>query len=331
MNQTEPDPPARRSFAWGPLVSNLITASLVLPLVLFVFSLLGRFSFFAELAGNFRVQIVLLLIPFGCCALVAKRWWLGGLMFAAIGWSLVAISWIYLPGEQQPPGPQILKVMSYNVLADNDNHRTVIEQIRSANPDFVAILECSTHWQAALHALDEEFPYQVRVPRWHGFGVALLSKYPLLDSEIHQLTQSDTDCPLVISNVSFGEQKFRMVALHVVSPISRVRLKLRNEQFEEVAEILSDREGPTVVMGDFNCTPWSPFLRDFMADTGLRDSRRGFGHHATWPADKWMVRIPIDHALVSEGVHVHDRRVGDRSDSDHLPILFEISTTGSVD
>ncbi len=79
------------------------------------------------------------------------------------------------------------------------------------------------------------------------------------------------------------------------------------------------------VMGDFNCTTWSPFLQDFLQLTNYRDSRQGFGVQASWPADKWWARIPIDHAFVSKDVHVHSRVVGTPASSDHLPIIFEIS------
>jgi endonuclease/exonuclease/phosphatase (EEP) superfamily protein YafD len=134
-----------------------------------------------------------------------------------------------------------------------------------------------------------------------------------------------------MANVTFGGQTIRLAALHVLSPTNRYRLDLRNHQFEEVAEILSRQDVPTVVMGDFNCTPWSPFLHEFLQQTQYRDSRQGFGYQATWHAKHWLLRIPIDHAFVSETVHVHSRYVGRNAGSDHLPIVFEVSTASRLD
>lgn len=319
-------PPARLVPSLSVLISNFVIAASILPLGLFVFSLLGRYFYLAELVCNFRCQIMLLLVPFALVALGARRWWLGGVILVALGWSMIGIVWVYLPGFQPPAGPQTLRVMSYNVLARNTYDEKVINQIRESDPDVVSVLEYSQSWHAALDCLNERYPYQVRIPRWHGFGIAMFSKFPISDTKVLQLTKSSTDNPFIMTNVTFGGQTIRMAALHSISPTDRRRLELRNQQFVEVAEALSESDIPTVVMGDFNCAPWSPYLAEFVDNTGYRDSRRGFGYQATWPASQWMIRIPIDHAFVSHDVHVHSRMVGDGSRSDHLPILFEVST-----
>lgn len=323
--QAVKDPPAQLLPSLGVLFSNFVIAASVLPLGLFVFSLLGRYFYIAELVCNFRCQLMLLLIPFAFFALVARRWWLGGLILVAIGWSMVGVVSVYVPGYQPPAGPKKLKVMSYNVLGSNSNYALVTDQILATDPDVISILEYNTRWHVALDRLNERYPYQVREPRLHGFGIAMFSKFPLLDTEVLLVTKSSTDNPFIITNVQFGDQTIRMAALHVISPVSRYRLELRNRQLVEIGEALSKDDVPTVVMGDFNCAPWSSFLFEFAKKIGCRDSRRGFGYQPTWPADKWMIRIPIDHAFVSRDVHVHGRVVGEPSESDHLPIVFEVS------
>ena len=39
-----------------------------------------------------------------------------------------------------------------------------------------------------------------------------------------------------------------------------------------------------MLMGDMNCTSWSPYFQDMLTVSGLRDSRRGFGVEGSWPA-----------------------------------------------
>jgi len=78
-------------------------------------------------------------------------------------------------------------------------------------------------------------------------------------------------------------------------------------------------------VGDLNSSSWSPAFRDLLRDAGLRDTRLGRGVQSTWPAWLPMVQIPIDHALVSPGVRVHGRFVGDRVGSDHLPVVLDFS------
>ena len=131
---------------------------------------------------------------------------------------------------------------------------------------------------------------------------------------------------MIVTKVNFGEQIIRVVGVHTLSPTNRFRLDIRNRQFVEIGDALLAEATPTVVMGDFNCTPWSPFLSDFLKRTGYRDSRQGFGYQPSWPSMYQLLRIPIDHAFVSEDIHVHNRYIGKPPRSDHLPIVFEIST-----
>jgi endonuclease/exonuclease/phosphatase (EEP) superfamily protein YafD len=310
------------------VIQGLVAASAV-PLGLFLFALLGRFYFFAELVGHFRFQITLMLVAALFILIVLKRKVLGGLIAVALTISVMGGLWVYLPlpANQPPPGSEIIKVMSFNVLAGNRQSKLVLEEIARSDPDFVSILEYSGTQHQRLDELKERYPYHARHPRWHGFGIAVFSKRPLSNTKVHQLTEGQTDCPMIITEVEVGGRSIRLAAVHVVSPTSRLRMDVRNQQLIEVADHLVQQDIPTVVMGDFNCTPWSPFLQDFTQVTGYRDSREGFGQQSTWRADVWWLQIPIDHAFVSDDIYVHSRVVGNPAGSDHMPIVLEISRT----
>ena len=308
------------------IVSKFAAVVFTLPILLFVFSLLGRYFFFAELICNFRCQILCLLIPGAVMLLVFRRWWLGSINLIAIVWCMFGVVWIYIPVDRPTPGSETLRVMSFNVLTTNSRYEEVLGQIKTTDPDVVTILEYSDDWDRACKNLNQRYPHHIALPRWHGFGIAIYSKHPLSDVEVVQLTRDVTDNPLITANVSLGDQTIRLAAVHALSPINRYRMDLRNRQFTEAAQYLGQQDLPTVVMGDFNCVPWSPFLSDFLKQTGYRDSRQGFGYQATWNSNFWPLWIPIDHAFVSDKIHVHDRYVGRNSGSDHFPIVFEIST-----
>ena len=84
-------------------------------------------------------------------------------------------------------------------------------------------------------------------------------------------------------------------------------------------------------MGDLNTTSWSPFFSDLIEESGLRDSRKGFGIQTTWPDGLFLLRIPIDHCLVSKDISVLDRRVGPSIGSDHFPVTVDlVLTSGGV-
>jgi endonuclease/exonuclease/phosphatase (EEP) superfamily protein YafD len=313
------------------LIELAVVAGSLLSIALFVLSFLGRYSFIAELFGNFRFQIMLMLIAFAVAAACFGKKKLSAIAALGAAWSLVGILSIFVPSSNPPPGPTSLRLMSFNVLASNFSSIDVVDQIREVDPDVLVVLEYARNWHMILDCLNDEYPHAIRIPRWHGFGVAVFSKYPLSETTVHQLTENTTDNPMVVTNVNFGDQKIRLAAIHVVSPTSKFRMQVRNEQFLEAAELMTESDVPTVIMGDFNCVPWSSYLREFAQTTGYRETRQGFGIQMTWPNHRKWMGIPIDHAFVSDDIHVHDRIRCEPTSSDHRAIYLEVSTARKKD
>lgn len=306
---------------------SVIYASMLVPLLLFIASLLGRHFYLCEMIGNFRAYILALLLP---CALIL--WFTGkrkrALLFAAASvWCSFGVITPLFPLPKPPAGNEVVKIMSFNVLGENRQHEAVIDRIKQHDPDVVTVLEYTDQWPTALQRLNETYPYRLEQPRWHGFGIAIFSKRPFTNESVTQITKGETDNPFLTVEIEVDGRPLRLAGLHLLSPMHRARLKIRNRQLAEIAELLVQRDVPTIVMGDFNCTPWSPFLSDFMQRVQLRDSRYGFGYQASWNAKRPWMSIPIDHALVSPEIHVHSRVLGDFAGSDHLPVVFEVSLT----
>lgn len=296
-------------------------------LAVFLLSLLGRYFYFGEILCNYRLQLALLMLPFALVVFRIGRWrWLAYCLTIAIAWSFICLGSVYLPTDQPAAGPNKLKIMSFNVEGFNSMRDEVIAEIRRPDPDVILVLEYTTHWHRRLSPLKSQYPHQILKPRWHGFGMAVFSKFPLSETKVVQLTEDLMDDPMIVTQVNFGGQKIRLCGLHVLSPTNAFRLRIRNQQYDEVAKELVKSNVPTIVAGDFNSVSWSPFVSDFMNKTGYRDSRAGFGYHSSWHAEYPPLRVPIDHALVSDDICVHSRVLGRYAGSDHLPIIFEVST-----
>ncbi len=306
-------------------LSLVIVAVSLIPAGLLLFSLFAGFSYFAELAGAFRLQFLILLLPFPLLLWAVGSWRWALVVTGLVAWFGISLATVYVPPIQPPPGPEPIKIMSFNVLAQNRSFRRVLTEIETEDPDIIGILEYAEDWPLALKKLNGEYPHQLLVPRWHGFGAAIFSKRPLTDPEVFMLQKDLTDIPVLSVRVSCGQETVRIGLIHVLSPTNHFRLHRRNQQFEEIGELLGRTDEPLVVMGDFNCVPWSPFLTRLRRDCRLRDSRRGFGHHASWHTAYWPLQIPIDHAFVSGDVHVHERHIGKHAGSDHLPQILTIS------
>ena len=187
------------------------------------------------------------------------------------------------------------------------------------------VVEYANLWHPALQRIHDTYPHRLEQPRWHGFGIAVFSKLPLVKKRVLPTAGSRFDSPLVVATVNVGDRNLRIAGTHLLSPMDRNRLEIRNLQISNIGRHLSAESEPTILVGDFNCVPWSPFLSDFLSRTGYRDSRQGFGYDGTWYANRLFLRIPIDHAFVSPQVKVHSRTVGQSAGSDHFPVILDVS------
>ena len=292
----------------------------------FLFTFAARQSLVAELINSFKVQLTIVMMVCASVMLLLRQRFFGRLLLIVSICQLFWIGRVFLPASQPAAGSDRIKVMSMNVWCDNRNFDKVIEHVEEEAPDVLLILEYSNQWHEGLKPLHSLYPYRQLQPRWHGYGIAMFSKRPLDHAQVWQLTRDHTDVPALTTNVSIGDHTVRLAGLHTMSPTSSLRINLRNDQMMEIADILTDGDQPTILMGDFNCTPWSPFFKDLIKRCGYRDSRQGQGHLASWNLDMpsffW---IPIDHALVSREIHVHRRSVGRACGSDHRSMIFEVS------
>jgi len=300
----------------------------LVPILLFIASLLGRQFWVCELICNFRAYILVTLLITGPVLFSLKRKTLTIAWIGATLWAMMGTASVFLPASQPTAvsdDAQTIKIMSYNVLGTNLQHDDVIAEIRRQDPDVLMVVEYANLWHPAMERLHEAYPHRHEQPRWHGFGIAVFSKLPIIKKDVLATAGSRFDFPLVVATVKVGDRDLRIAGAHLLSPRDRNRLDIRNLQMREISQYLSADSSPTILVGDFNCVPWSSFLCDLMGRTGYRDSRQGFGYHGTWHANKFFLRIPIDHALVSPQVHVHSRSVGQSGYSDHFPIIVEVS------
>ena len=192
--------------------------------------------------------------------------------------------------------------------------------IREQNADIVGISEITAIWWQYLKEHLPEYPYRLAEPT-HG-GVALLSKFRLNDAELRYY--GEIRRPRIIAHMTVGKQPLTVLFAHPVVPISKSRI--RNGELEVLAQEMADarRDGSTILFGDLNCTPWSPYFERLLVDGKLRDTERGFGLQPSWCAFMPVQLLPIDHCLVSADLRAVKRSLGRSIGSDHLPVFVEL-------
>lgn len=306
-------------------LGRLLVAISAVSLGFYGLGFFAPYSFYAELTTHFHFQNFWLM--FWLTVLLAwtpyRIWHNVMILFTVIAASTALPT--YWPLSTTEATGAKLRLMSFNVLGSNHDVTAVVAEIRRQQPDVLVLQEYTARWHEDLNSQLSEYTHRALHPRWHGFGIAIYSKLPLSQSQLVPLTRQLADIPALVAQVAVAGQSLTVVGVHTASPVSPNRMRLRNQQMFEIAELANRISGLKVIVGDYNCTPWSPYFRQLIQQTNLRDSREGFGHQGSWSAFPMVpIRIPIDHALLSPQIAVISRWNGQHSGSDHRPIVMDL-------
>ncbi|MBN1239282.1 MAG: endonuclease/exonuclease/phosphatase family protein [Gammaproteobacteria bacterium] len=213
-----------------------------------------------------------------------------------------------------------VEIMSVNVQARNTRHERLLEIVREASPDVVVVVEFTHRWQRLLSPLYHEYPHRLLLPEEHAFGIALLSRHPLIEADPLELETT----PAIDARIDGPQGAFRLIGVHLRPPTGPALAAERNRQLAQLAELRRSIDEPLAVVGDFNVTPYSPHMADWLLETGLRDARGGRGPGFSWPTFLPILGIPIDHCIVSPEFTVVGFERLPRFGSDHYPVLARL-------
>lgn len=246
-------------------------------------------------------------------------------------WSLVAggvavvnaallVPYLPLAFIQAAPsaGPS-LKLYSHNVYYRNSDPLAIAEDITSFDPDIVFLMEYSDAVRAELEPTFSDYPYRLIEPSRRTMGLALFSRIPLDNAQVFR-TEA-TRIPTLRVDFSWEGQRVSFVGAHPWPPVGRWG-QLHRDQLFGVADVVGEVTTPLIVAGDFNASPWSYGLTRLKQAGDLRDARRGFGLRKTWHYT--LLRLNLDHLLVSNEWQVLNVQQGDWGGSDHAPLQLEL-------
>ncbi len=274
-----------------------------------------------DLASHFRAQYFVALVLGALLATIARRYVLlaGALVFVLIN------AWLVLPSLAPRPRPadgDRLRVLFVNVHTGNRDTYRVARLIRRTDADVVGLMEVNRRWKKALAPALVPYPHRLEQPREDNFGIGLYSRVPWTDARVE--LYGDANVPSVRARIRLPRSEVTLLLTHPLPPISARYAKQRRLQLEAIYADRAQLPDPLVVFGDLNASPWSRDFRWFRQRMRLADTRRGFGVQRTWPAGSWLLRIPIDHCLVTPTIGVRSRRLGPNIGSDHLPVIVDL-------
>lgn len=227
------------------------------------------------------------------------RWLTAVLCLAAMG-QIVAQKYV-----SHPPGP--VTIYQKNLRFENDQVAALADDIRAANPDIVALQELTSRNAPLVRDLRAEFPYQASCALVDWARVAILSRWPI-EGEVCARGQG-----FVGIQVASPEGPFWAFSLHAFWPWPHGQAA----QFDRLAPILAELDGPVVLAGDFNMVPWSFALGRLANSTATTRAGPLFS-----TLSKLGAPLPIDHVYAPGGGRASVRpQLG----SDHVGVLAEVT------
>lgn len=272
--------------------------------------------------------------------LVNRRWaWYdyvitAGLVLGTVVQSTYLINYTTLAGATVPDAradvaeTDRVSVLVLNVYRENRDAEAVRALIDERNPDIFIGMEVNAWWDEALADAQAAYPYGEESVNEVGYGMVVYSQLPLSDVRTAYLNNDSVPTIEAIASLEDG-RRFRLIAAHPVPPTYFEKLPDNEGQREvalsEIGKRAAGSDLPVLVAGDFNDVAWGNTDRLTETEGVLEDVRVGRGFLNSFDATNFLMRWPLDHAVVTdEWSVVGIERLRDVG-SDHYPIWFELA------
>jgi endonuclease/exonuclease/phosphatase family metal-dependent hydrolase len=265
------------------------------------------------------------------------------------------------PGPDQPPIPvRLVTFNTHHGVGSDDRHDLprLAKLLASVDADVICLQEVDRHFgdrsehvdQALLlsRALDMQLAWgpaidQPRVPRGHHdgahrqYGNALLSRLPILVSDVHRLPGGGEPRVALRTMVELDGGALWVTTTHLTTRSAEERAA----QVATLAGLQTEPMETGVIVGDFNTAPDAPELaplqQRFTDAWQLAQARGDQAGWRFWSRDEGNThpaRSPhrrIDQVWVSAGVTVAGAHVLDAEGaSDHLPLVVDLEVRSGV-
>jgi endonuclease/exonuclease/phosphatase family metal-dependent hydrolase len=230
----------------------------------------------------------------------------------------------------QPRWPTV-RAMTWNIHGAIGRNRRfdiarVIELIRGHEPDVLALQEIDSR-RSRKDGGEDPFELIQRELGRHGvgaksivtedgeYGQMLLSRWPIHDVEIHDISMPEREPRRAIrAAVDTPHGPLRVIATHL-----GLSWHERNAQVRTLLDLLGPNDAVTIVLGDFNDWLWAGSVRKVL--TRILPGRT---RHRTFPSLLPLLRLDRIYcrpgrALISSFVDPRARAL-----SDHLPVVADL-------
>ncbi|MEO5807249.1 endonuclease/exonuclease/phosphatase family protein [Devosia sp.] len=270
--------------------------------------------------------------------LLRGRW--RGLAVLLVGAGFLASASVMVPelvgaSQPRPPVPTdrpVLTMMTHNLFGMNYEMEMVLDAILSDSPDIIVLQEYFGEQSTELDPLlGPLYPYSAQCRGGKRANIAIYSKLKftqVLDGECPSNAYGTQRTAHIIAKFApEGMKPFTVMTTHMDWPFPIAR---QHDELDMLSTALKSIDGPVILAGDFNSTPFAYALRNFINANGL--ARQTF-NLVTYPLSwyyfgAWRDTLPflgLDHVFTRDGIVIHELKAGKPTASDHLPVVFKFS------
>jgi endonuclease/exonuclease/phosphatase family metal-dependent hydrolase len=294
--------------------------------------------------------------------------WLSVIVIA-IGWNVLNKNiGLRFPSAAEHRETGTLRIMTYNVHnfkrygAKNDisTKHEILEIIAKEQPDVIGLQEFYTRKRGQYDMLDsiqkilrcKNYYFEsVRANNDEAIGIALFSKFPIVDHGFIQLADRTSENQCLYIDVKRGEKIIRVYSMHLqsirfdpddyrylnsvsqqgkpdVSSTKRLGSKLktafikRSEQVFKVKDHANACPYPYIISGDFNDTPTSYAVNQMCK--GLKNTFREKGSGMGRTYNGSFPNYQIDYIMASQQFDVAGYNIIEKKLSDHYPVRSDL-------
>lgn len=287
-----------------------------------------------------------------------------------VGWGILVNTFNISSGDANGPkaSENYLRMLTYNVhsfsgVGENEHQSTrseILKLVSAEQPDVVGMEEFFTRKEGPNDIVDSMkrvlhtnyyYAFMVDNINYQGNGIALFSKYPIINQGLIQLSGKAGTNQCIFIDVKKANHIVRIYAVHlqsihfmpedyqlidsvskaeessihsykrILSKLKKAFLK-RSEQVLIVKKHAQTSPYPYIIAGDFNDTPASFAVNKMSA--GLKNAfhQKGNGFGATYNGD--FPNYQIDYILVHPKFKVINYQVVRKRLSDHYPVRADL-------
>lgn len=272
------------------------------------------------LASHWQWVYALVGLPLSAVALARRRW------HVLLPTACIVAGWMSQVAAAGTAGAvtseRVMTVASANLNYAITDHAELTRWLSSSEaPDVIVLQEFTESAKAAVTTaqIRGSHPYQLLEASADQFGLALISRFPLVSANWVEPENPSATLKLR-AVIDVQGQRVAVTAVHPMPPVSAAYARERDASLSHEAKRLLQGGMPGVLVGDLNDTPWSTGLK------GTVPMERATSLAPTWPnAWGWLSVLPMDHVLVTPGVLVVHASRGSDLHSDHRPVIVRLA------